>query len=90
MEELSELESKIYYGEKLTEEELERAVCELCVYAEYTTQECNDVRVLKIKDKLFAIEWGEEVDTICYVFNKQPYEVKEKTEMVEIKKYVRK
>lgn len=92
---MDELERKIYNGEELTEDELNEAVFNL---NEVTTKYGENGRwsryaetIIKIEDKLFCIEWEQgltEYQENCFEY--QPYEVEEKTEVVERKYYVRK
>lgn len=92
---MDELEKKIYNGEKLTEEELKMAVFEC---SEVTTEYGENRRwsrsastIIKVKDKLFCIDWEQGL-TECQddCFEDQPYEVEEKTETITRTYYVRK
>ena len=92
---MTELEEKIYNGIKLTSKELEEAILEC---EEVTTEYGRNMRwsrpvstIIRIKDKLFCIEWEEGL-TECQdnYFEYQPYEVEEKERVIIIKNYIKK
>lgn len=92
---MTELEKKIYNGEHLTERELRAAVFEC---DEVTTEYGENLRwsrsastIIKIKDKLFCIEWEEGL-TECQdnYFEEQPYEVEEVERTIIVKDYIKK
>lgn len=93
--EITELERKIYKGEKLTKKELREAVwgCEEVAQevGENRRWSRNISSIIKIKDKLFCINWEQgltEYQDNCY--DEQPFEVEEKVEIIERKYYIRK
>ena len=92
---MTELEEKIYKGEKLTESELGNAVWELEVVDEIegSSGRWNQLMqsIIAIKDKLFAINWQRGL-TECqeHIFDEQPFEVERKTRMVEEVYYIKK
>lgn len=92
---MSEIEEKIYNGEILTKAELCEAIfdCEEVdtQYGENRRWSRSVSTIIKIKDKLFCINWEQGL-TECQEneFYDQPYEVEEKTKIVEEKCYVRK
>lgn len=92
---MTELEEKIYNGEYLTEKELRTAIFEC---DEITTEYGENLRwsrpastIIKIKDKLFCIEWEQGL-TECQedYFEEQPYEVEEVEDIIVVKNYIRK
>lgn len=92
---MTELEEKIYNGEYLTEKELRTAVFEC---DEVTTEYGENRRwsrsvstIIKIKDKLFCIDWEQGL-TECQdnYFEEQPYEVEEVEHTIVVKEYVKK
>ena len=84
---MMELEEKIYKGEKLTERELRDAAFEL---EEVDTIEGENRRwgqwmttIIRIKDKLFAIDWDRGLTEYQEdSFSEQPYEVERKTRVI--------
>ena len=92
---MNELEEKIYNGEHLTEQELmDAAECceEVCTtYGENRRWTRSARTIIKVKDKLFCIEWEQGLTEIQEnEYYNQPYEVEEKTRVIEKKYYVRK
>lgn len=84
---MTELEEKIYNGEKLTEEELKDAVYELeevdTIKGENGRWDQWITTIIQIKDKLFAIDWLRGLTEYSeHTFSEQPYEVKRKTRVV--------
>lgn len=90
---MTKLEEKIYNGKHLTRAELENAVYECDVidteYGENGRWTRPASSIIKIKDKLFCIDWEEGL-TECQIdlFDNQPYEVEEVEETVVVKKYI--
>ena len=80
-------------GEKFSEEELQDIVWG---FREVTTNFGENLRwtrgattIVTVDGRLFAIEWWEGLTEMQpNEYNEQPYEVKEVTEVVEVKKYV--
>ena len=92
---MTELEEKIYKGEKLTESELRDAVWELEVVDEIegSSGRWNQIMqsIIVIKDKLFAINWQRGLtEHHEHIFDEQPYEVERKTRMVKEVYYIKK
>ena len=92
---MTELEEKIYKGEKLTESELRDAVWELEVVDEIegSSGRWNQIMqsIIVIKDKLFAINWQRGLtEHHEHIFDEQPYEVERKTRTVKEVYYVKK
>lgn len=90
---MDELEEKIYNGEHLSESELIDAVFECnevdTVYGENNRWSRYVSTIIKIKDKLFCIDWEQGLTELQPdYFENQPYEVKEVEETVVVKKYV--
>lgn len=91
---MNELEKKIYNGEHLSESELADAVFECnevnTEYGENNRWSRYVSTIIKIKDKLFCIDWEQGLTELQPdSFEWQPYEVKEVEETVVVKKYVR-
>lgn len=91
---MNKLEEKIYNGEHLSESELVDAVfgCNEVdtVYGENYRWSRYVSTIIKIKDKLFCIDWEQGLTELQPdSFECQPYEVKEVEETVVVKKYVR-
>lgn len=91
---MNELEEKIYNGEHLSESELIDAVFECnevdTEYGENNRWSRYVSTIIKIKDKLFCIDWEQGLTELqSDYFEDQPYEVKEVEETVVVKKYVR-
>ena len=92
---MTELEKKIYNGEYLTEKELRTAVFKC---NEVTTKYGENLRwsrsastIIKIKDKLFCIEWEEGLtERQNSYFEEQPYEVEEVERTIVVKDYIKK
>lgn len=80
LDELTNLERKIYFGEHLSEEELEDAVFELkriaLIQGEDRRWTRNVSSILQVADELFRIDWEQGL-TECQEdeFNHQPYQV---------------
>ena len=80
-------------GEKFSEEELQDIVWG---FREVTTNFGENLRwtrgattIVKVDGRLFAIEWWEGLTEMQpNEYSEQPYEVKEVTEVVEVKRYV--
>lgn len=86
-----ELEEKIYNGETLSESELENAVFNLdeidVKYDDNRRWNRNVSTIIKIKDKLFCINWSQGLTEYQdNDFYEQPFEVEEKTKTI-VKKY---
>lgn len=92
---MEELEEKIYNGEHLTAEEISEALFSLdeveTKYGENRRWSRSARTIIKVKDKLFCIEWEEGLTEIQEnEYYNQPYEVEEKTRVIEEKYYIRK
>ena len=88
-----ELEEKIYNGETLSESELEDAIFNLDVidveYGDNREWDRHVSTIIKIKDKLFCINWSQGLTEYQdNHFYEQPFEVEEKTETIVRKYYV--
>lgn len=90
---MTELEEKIYNGEHLTRAKLENAIYECDVidteYGENGRWTRPASSIIKIKDKLFYIDWEEGlIECQINFFDNQPYEVEEVEETIVVKKYI--
>lgn len=92
---MTELEEKIYNGEHLTESELENAIYECDVidtkYGKNERWTRPASSIIKIKDKLFCIDWEEGLTEYQFnSFDNQPYEVEEVERTIVVKNYIKK
>ena len=92
---INELEEKIYNGEDLSPQELQNAVfgCdEVCTkYGIMGRWNVPVSTVIKIRDKLFCIDWYQGLTEYQEnIFDEQPYEVEEIEETITVKKYIQK